>query len=181
MGEFVDDVRLALAGLGGPAVAFGYSMGGYAACRLEAEAPGSLAAILTLGTKFDWDAPTAAVEAGRLDPDALAAKVPRFAQALAARHAAMGWRAVMIATAGLLAGLGEVGGFGLQRAAAVACPVRVTLGDRDELVPLEEAARYARAFPAGELAVLPRTPHPLERVGVDRLAGEVLDLALSLG
>ena len=43
MPEFVDDIRSALAELGGgPALVFGYSMGGYAACTLEAEAPGSL-------------------------------------------------------------------------------------------------------------------------------------------
>ena len=60
--------------------------------------------------------------------------------------------------------------------ATVDLPVRVMVGDRDATVTLDETAAAYRALPRGELAVLPRTGHPLEQVDVTRLAGELVDL-----
>ncbi|MEO7361019.1 MAG: alpha/beta fold hydrolase, partial [Gemmatimonadaceae bacterium] len=56
---------------------FGYSMGGYAALALEAEHPGTFAGILTLGTKFAWTPEVALREAGRLNADVIAEKIPK--------------------------------------------------------------------------------------------------------
>jgi pimeloyl-ACP methyl ester carboxylesterase len=39
-------------------------------------------------------------------------------------------------------------------------PVLVSVGDRDELVPLPEAQRLSRVLPRGELMVLPGVRHP---------------------
>jgi hypothetical protein len=50
------------------------------------------------------------------------------------------------------------------------------LGDRDTTVSLDETAAAVRALPQGELAVLPRTPHPLEQADAARLAFELRDL-----
>jgi hypothetical protein len=59
--------------------------------------------------------------------------------------------------------------------------VRVMVGDRDAMVSVEESAAAARALPAGELAVLPRTPHPIEQVRLERLVGEIDDFLGRLG
>ncbi len=161
--------RLAARGIGRAAL-FGYSMGGYVALHLARVHPERVAAVATLGTKFRWDPATAAREAARLDPDAIRAKVPRFADALAARHGgAGGWEAVLARTAALLRALGERPVLTDATLAEVAQPVRVMVGDRDATVTVEETAGAYRALPNGELAVLPRTPHPLEQVDTGRL------------
>ena len=158
---------------------FGYSMGGYVALHLAATQPARVARVVTLGTKFVWDAATAAREASRLDPAAIRAKVPRFADALAERHAgAGGGEGVLARTADLLRALGDAPPLGAEVLSTIVQPVRVMVGDRDATVSVEETAAAYRALPAGELAVLPRTPHPLEQVDAERLArtlGEFFD------
>jgi pimeloyl-ACP methyl ester carboxylesterase len=123
-------------------------MGGYVALHLAAAHAARIASVATLGTKVVWDPALAAREAARLDPAVIRARVPRFADTLAERHAgAGGWEGVLARTADVLRALGE----------------------RPLLAP-------ERLAPAGELLVLPRTPHPRERVDVARLAGAVLEL-----
>ncbi|MFN8423214.1 MAG: hypothetical protein U0470_07385 [Anaerolineae bacterium] len=51
--------------------------------------------------------------------------------------------------------------------------MRIAVGDRDATVTVEECVAAYRALPAGELEVLARTQHPLERVDVGRLAAAV--------
>ncbi len=162
----------------GRVVLFGYSMGGYAALHLAATQPARVAAVVTLGTKLAWTPEVAARDAARLDPAALRAKVPRFAAALAARHAgAGGWEAVLARTAALLTALGARPLVTPDVLATISCPVRVLVGDRDATLPVAECVDAVRALPRGELGVLPGTPHPLEQVGMERLAREVAEVA----
>src|SRR5438105_2423762 len=65
---------------------FGYSMGGYVACRLAGAHPESVQNIATLGTKFYWDREVAAREVAYLDTEKMTAKVPHFARALEEKH-----------------------------------------------------------------------------------------------
>jgi pimeloyl-ACP methyl ester carboxylesterase len=57
----------------------------------------------------------------------------------------------------------------------IAIPVRIAVGDRDATVGVEESAAVVRALAQGELEVLPRTPHPLEKVPVERLARSIVE------
>lgn len=154
---------------------FGYSMGGFVACVLAKERPERVERIATLGTKYHWDAEVAAREVALLDPQKIAAKVPRFAQVLAERHVAAGWEMVCRQTAGLLQLLGERGGFRPEEAAGLSRPVRVMIGDRDTTVTLEESRAIYQALPQGQLEVLPATPHPLEKASPTRLAYSLLE------
>ena len=176
MAHFAENVIDALDALGtGPAPLFGYSMGGYVALLVAAAHPDRVARVVTLGTKFRWDAENAAREARRLDPATIRTKVPRFAAALAARHAgAGGWEAVLARTAALLTALGDDAPLTDGVLGALRCPVRVMVGDRDATVSVEETAGAWRALAHGELAVLPATPHPIEQVDTDLLAELVL-------
>jgi pimeloyl-ACP methyl ester carboxylesterase len=156
---------------------FGYSMGGYAALYLAGLDSGAdrIGRILTLGTKLEWSPEIAAREIRMLDADKIEAKVPKFAAMLAERHSASGWRTVMEKTAGLLTALGEQPLLDLDGLARLPHPVRLCLGDRDEMVGLDETQRAFKALPDGEFCVLPRTPHPMERVRPERLADVVVD------
>jgi len=172
MERFVEQVVAALDARGvGRAALFGYSMGGYVALLLAAAHPERAARVVTLGTKFRWDPETAAREARRLDAATIRAKVPRFADALEARHAgAGGWETVLARTAELLRGLGDAAPLTDETLGRVRCPACVAVGDRDATVTVEETAGAYRALPDGELAVLPRTAHPIEGVDVDAIA-----------
>ena len=49
------------------------------------------------------------------------------------------------------------------------CPVLVSVGDRDELVPVQEAYLLSRALPNGALLVLPQTRHPFQSINLNPL------------
>lgn len=158
-------------------VAFGYSMGGYVALALEAARPGTFAGIVTLGTKFLWTPEAAAREAARLDAAVIREKVPRFAAALEARHAAAdGWEPLLARTAALLA---QVGARPLLDAAAMArvtCPLTVAVGEQDDTVGPDEARAVAAWAPDARVQVLAGVGHPIERVPVALVEGLVRDL-----
>ncbi|MEO8621716.1 MAG: alpha/beta hydrolase [bacterium] len=144
---------------------FGYSMGGYVALALALAHPDRVRTIVTLGTKFDWTPEIAARDAARLDPAVIKAKVPRFAEQLEARHGgAGGWEGVLTQTANLLTELGQQPVIDASALEKIEQRVRITVGDRDATVSVEESTRVSRALGRGELAVLPGTPHPLEQV-----------------
>ena len=160
----------------GSAAFFGYSMGGYVALYLAAERSELVERVATLGTKFRWDPQTAAREAGRLDPVAIRAKVPRFADALAERHAAAGgWESVLERTADLLRNLGDKPLLTDATFARIRQPVQVMVGARDNTVSVDESADVAARLTNGSLSVLPDTPHPIEQVDGGLLVSALRD------
>lgn len=154
---------------------FGYSMGGYVALYLALHRPELVECVATLGTKFRWDRETAEREAARLDPGAIRAKVPRFADALAARHErAGGWEGVLAQTANFLRHLGQAPVLTDATLARIQQPVRIIVGDRDNTVSVEESRAVAHALSNGSVTVLPDTPHPIEQVKVELIASALL-------
>ncbi len=158
-----------------PADIFGYSMGGYVALHLARTRPELVGRVFTLSTKFRWDEETSAREVKMLDPRKIEEKVPRFAEELRRRHAAHGWERVLTGTAEMMLSLGRRPVLTAEDAAGIAQRVRVAVGDRDQMVTLEETSEVYRRLPAGELAVLPGTQHPIEKVPSRRLAAELVD------
>lgn len=154
---------------------FGYSMGGYAALWLENEEPGTFERIQTLGTKLDWNPDAASREAALLNPEKMQEKIPGYVKQLQARHGNQ-WDRLCTETAGMLKHLGmhgmtlsDFGGFNL--------PVRFMLGDRDQMVSLEECARVLRELPQGSMQVFPETVHLLEKVNEGMLAEAIRNFA----
>jgi len=149
---------------------FGYSMGGYVALCLALQHPNRVDRVATLGTKFRWNAETAEREAARLDPQAIRARVPRFAETLAVRHGrAGGWESVLARTAEFLRDLGENPPLTDVTLGQIRQPVRILVGDRDNTVSTDESAAVANTLHNGSLTVLPETSHPIEQVGVHEL------------
>lgn len=152
---------------------FGYSMGGYVALWLARHHPARVARVVTLATKLHWTVRGAAREAAMLDPATIRAKVPAFADRLAEAHTAMGWEALLGVTAEMMTWMGENAPLTEEEMRAIPRPVRIIVGDRDVTVSVEECARARGWIADAELEVLPRTPHPFERVPIDRLAASV--------
>lgn len=142
---------------------FGYSMGGYVAMYLARHYPGKISRVVTLATKYHWDAATAARETKMLDAGVIEQKVPAFAAALQQRHAPHDWKQVLSATAALMQGLGQAPALAAEDYAAINVPCLLMLGDRDQMVSLQETLDVYKALPQAQLAILPGTPHPIEK------------------
>ncbi|TND08148.1 MAG: alpha/beta hydrolase [Bacteroidetes bacterium] len=154
---------------------FGYSMGGYVGLYLARHYPERVNRVFTLATKFAWDEATAAKEVKMLDPEKIAEKVPKFAQALEKRHAPQDWKLVLRETAAMMQQLGKSPALTDDDFRAIEKPVSIGIGDRDTMVSLEETIHVYRQLPGAELRVFARTPHPVEQVNVDQLADAIGD------
>lgn len=146
-----------------PVPVFGYSMGGYVALYLARHYPGTVSRVITLGTKYHWDTATAARELKMLDTGVIEQKVPAFATMLQERHAPHDWKQVVLATATLMQGLGDKPALASDDYTAIDIPCLLMLGDRDQMVSLQETLEVYKALPQAQLAVLPNTPHPIEK------------------
>lgn len=149
---------------------FGYSLGGYVACMVTKEHPERVERVVTLGTRYLWDAPTLERELRMADPATMQAKVPRFVEALAQQHLASGWEAVVAQTQNLLRANYETNGLTGEYLATITQPVRVMVGDRDSTAGVAESLAAYQSLPNGQFEVLPSTPHPFQKVNMARLA-----------
>jgi len=174
--RFADGVARYIHGerLGRPII-FGYSMGGYVALKLASTSRDVVRAVMTLGTKLAWTPETAARETAQLDPKKIRAKVPKFADMLERRHSGVagGWEAVVANTSALMHDLGDAPVVNSTILARIEQPVRLMVGDKDSLVTVDETRDAAEKIARGQLAVLPDTAHPFERVR-ESLVAEML-------
>ncbi|RYY48002.1 MAG: alpha/beta fold hydrolase [Chitinophagaceae bacterium] len=151
-----------------PAI-FGFSMGGYVAMQIAADHPGLVGSIITLGTKFYWDATIATREVKHLQTEVIEEKIPAFAKELAARHSPLDWKDQMRRTAGLLISLGEKNSLELASYSKIEIPCLLLLGDRDKMITLSETTDVYHALPNAAMAVLPYTAHPIEKIDIELL------------
>ncbi|SHJ28468.1 Pimeloyl-ACP methyl ester carboxylesterase [Hymenobacter daecheongensis DSM 21074] len=155
---------------------FGFSMGGYAALLSALLVPGPIKSITTLGTKFDWNPETVAAETRLLDPAKIQEKVPQFGEQLAATHAPTPWPEVVTAMAAMLRQLAENPPLTAETLARITIPVQVLVGELDKTAGVDASQRFAGYLPHATVEVIMNTPHPLERVNPDFLAGRIMAL-----
>jgi pimeloyl-ACP methyl ester carboxylesterase len=145
----------------------GYSMGGYVALYLAKNRPELVAKVITLGTKFKWDNEIAIHEVSKLHPEIIEQKVPKFAEALRRRHSPINWHDVLLATADMMLQLGQKNAMELTDYTTITTPVLCCIGDRDEMVSLEETVAVFNSLPNAQLLVLPYTKHPVEQINIE--------------
>ncbi len=155
-------------GLEKPAI-FGYSMGGYVALYAAKMQPHMLGTIMTLGTKFAWSPEIAAKEIRMLDANTILEKVPKFAEALHARHGD-GWQALLQKTAEMMTNLGHEPALKEEDFSSIEQHVLIGLADHDTMVSLDETLHVFKALKQADLYMLPRTKHPIETVNAPLLA-----------
>lgn len=154
---------------------FGYSMGGYVALNLALKNPEVVGEIVTLGTKFNWTAETAAKEVKMLNPEKIEAKVPAFAKQLATIHSNNDWKTVLKKTAQMMLDLGNGKRLTTEDLKNISHQVLIGIGSKDHMVSLEESQKSAEALPNGTLQVFQDFPHPIEKVDEDELVKTIVN------
>ena len=154
---------------------FGYSMGGYVALYLARHHPEKVGKVFTLATKFQWTPDIAWREVKMLDAAKIEEKIPAFANQLRQRHAPSDWKIILQKTADMMTALGDCNPLQRDDYQRISQSVRVGIGDKDLMVTLEETIGVYRNLPNATLLVLPNTPHPIEKVDLKRISGEIMD------
>lgn len=152
---------------------FGHSMGGYAALCYAMQAPENVKSIITLGTKFDWTEEQALKESKMLNPDIILEKIPQYAQLLEAQHGSK-WKQLLPAIADLMIDLGKNPPL-KNNLASINTPVQIMVGDKDNMVTIEESLYVYRSLPNAKLAVLPDTKHPMDKARPNLLLDLIKD------
>jgi pimeloyl-ACP methyl ester carboxylesterase len=154
---------------------FGYSMGGHVGLYLAKIHPERINKIFTLATKFLWTPEVADHEAASLDADKIIKKVPHFAKALEKRHALSGWKNVLKKTKEMILEMGGKNILPVKDIGQIQHEVRIGVGDRDNMVSIEESVEVYRSISQGELQIFPKTQHPLEKAPLSDLVHSMVE------
>lgn len=149
---------------------FGYSMGGYAGMYLARHHAEKINKLITLATKFEWNAEIAAREIKMLDAVKIEEKIPQFAKQLTQRHQPQDWKTLLQKTAELLKNLGEKNTITNEDYKLINTSSLIMLGDRDKMVSLDETLNVYRELPNAQLGILPATSHPLEQADIKMIS-----------
>lgn len=143
----------------------GYDLGGYLGLMLSLYRPRLVTTLLMHATKFYWTDQAAAEMRSQLNPEHIVEQAPAYASRLSDAHGANRWRPLVRQAADLAAYLAQnpLSEAALRR---IQASVLVSVGDRDELVPVQEAFRLSRALPNGSLLVMPGVQHPFRSAGL---------------
>jgi pimeloyl-ACP methyl ester carboxylesterase len=152
---------------------FGYSMGGYVAAYMALHHPEKINRIVTLATKYLWDEHTSAKMVQAIQPEQLMAQSPEFIKALEQEHVS-DWEDVVRHTIVLLQGLGEQVQISMADLGTLTTPCLLMLGDRDRMVPMAETLQVYQLIPNAQMAILPATPHALEKADAAVIAYHIL-------
>lgn len=153
---------------------FGYSMGGYAAVSYATSQPKKVGKIISLGTKWDWNPTSSAKEVVMLDPEMMVAKVPSYVAKLQAMFGEKNWMNVVRNTAALMHDLGHGGGLSEDDFRKIETDVLILRGSEDKMVTAESSQEVASWLKNGTYAEINGAPHPLEKVDMDVLVGEIV-------
>lgn len=152
---------------------FGHSMGGYVALCYALKNPENVNSIITLGTKFEWSEEQAVKESKMLNPDTILEKIPQYAQILEKQHGTK-WKQLLPSVADLMIDLGKNPPL-KNSLATINIPVQIMVGDKDNMVTIEESTDVYRALPNAKLVVLPDTKHPMDKVRPNLLLSLIKD------
>lgn len=159
-------------------IIFGYSMGGYVAIYHALHFQNKAEMIITLGSKFSWSSEIATKETKMLNAEIISEKVPQFAQQLKIRHGENQWKNVLTNTAAMMIEMGINNPISSSELENMEVPVRFGLGDKDQMVSLEETVLFYKSSKYGSMFVLPDTQHPIEKVRTEDLYFQIKQFAI---
>jgi pimeloyl-ACP methyl ester carboxylesterase len=171
MDVFADEILEIAKSLDSAPDVFGYSMGGYAAL-CAARKSSSIGRIITLGTKFDWNAATAAREVQFLNPDIMEEKIPQFTGLLEKMHGQT-WKSVVTRTAEMMIQLGKNAPLDAKTLSLIQNEVMILVGDQDVTAGVEASRKAAMLLPKSSFFVLDKTQHPIEKTNPVAIADRI--------
>lgn len=177
--QLADDFNIFLDALGFEKVSvLGYSLGGAVGLLAGLKRPGRIRALIMHSTKFFWNEASMSAMHTDLNPDTLMEKTPRYAQLLQREHAAIYgdkyWRELLDTAVRFINTMPEEG-LTIGQATRANFPILVSIGDRDQMVPIDEAIQLVHSLPKGELFVIPATDHPFQHVRPDTFLPVIMD------
>ncbi len=167
--EYMDEISLSHINI------FGYSMGGKVGLFLAKTYSERINKVFTFATKFLWTSESVDRETSSLDAEKISEKVPHFARMLEEIHAGSGWRNVVQKTKEMMLTLVTESSPTIGEMDQIQQEARVTVGDKDNLVSIEETVRAYRSLPKGQLQIFPKTPHPIGKVPLTHLAHSLVE------
>jgi len=143
-----------------PVIIFGYSLGGYAGLSYALKNPNRVVGLWMHATKFFWSGEEADNLAAEMDLEYLTENKPERLEALKALHGEEKLEAMLPWLNKMITGMPDAGitEFDVED---FETPVVVSVGDRDELIPVNEALDLQKALQRGQLCVFPDTSHAL--------------------
>jgi pimeloyl-ACP methyl ester carboxylesterase len=141
----------------------GHSMGGYVALCLALRLPQSIDKIVTLGTKFNWTKEVVEKETRILVPEVMLEKVPAFARSLELKHGS-NWKELLAKIAQMTIDISMNNYLNAETLKGIQNKVLIGLGDKDQMVTLEETVAVYKILPNANMYVIPETKHPVEQL-----------------
>ncbi len=158
----------------------GYDIGGYLGLMLHLNQSERVKSLIMHATKFYWPEHTMNRMRKNLDPDRMSTKVPRYANQLVVEHGASRWRSLVRQSADLVTYI-SMSGITENMASLTKCPTLVSVGDRDELIPVAEALRLSCVIKQGALLVLPGVSHSFHAASVRALLPSIQSFLATTG
>lgn len=143
----------------------GYSMGGYVGIELALMAPSMVKSIVSHAMKFYWTENAIAEAAGGLDVEKIKTRSQKGFDMLSAMHEANGLKNTVELTKSIIVNFAE-SQLHESNLVKLHCPLLLSVGDRDELVSLEEISKLYLSLDKKKvsLAVHANSPHPISKL-----------------
>jgi pimeloyl-ACP methyl ester carboxylesterase len=144
-----------------PVMIVGNSLGGYAGLSYALKNANRVVAVWMHATKFYWSGEEAETLAAELDLEFLEQNQPERLELLRELHTPEKLEAMLPWLNKVITGMPDAG---LTEADLedLELPVMISVGDRDDLVPVSEAVDLYKSLRNGQLCVFPDTFHSLE-------------------
>jgi pimeloyl-ACP methyl ester carboxylesterase len=173
--SFIDELAL------GPVHLLGYSMGGMTALHLAVRDASRLESLVLVSISTERE-PRLSAGRALMNPARIDRADPIWAAQLAARHDPVqgegAWRRLLPAIVGEIEGQRPLSPGELR---SIEVPVLVVVGDRDPLVPVDQAHALARQVRRGRLLVLPGGGHDVLAKRPGLLNQALLDFYRDIG
>ena len=141
----------------------GASLGGYVGLALRFYHPKRVGSLATAGSKIGWDRETAENRAAFFHPENILKAHPLWAPHLAKAHGGhygpAHWKTLVKNVRELLQTLPDEPAVQYEALKRETLPLFYAVGDRDDLVPLEEVVRIRHARPDAAILVAPKAGH----------------------
>ena len=161
-----------------PVAIFGHSLGGYIGLYMALKFPERINRVFTLGTKWHWTAEIADKTTAFLDPGKMQQKIPAFMEQLKTNHG-HNWKNLLKTITFLMHDLGLNQYLEPEYVIEIDKPIRLGLGDRDEMVSFDETLKVYKALPKGQFQVYPNTPHPYEKAEIKKFSIDISSFVIS--